>query len=313
MTRITLLACAVLLPICSAASDEPVSPLAVAGGKSAWWGNAHYTGVARWMIEHADVEMRAAGLAFLSGGDLTDRGIEPEWFMAEVESILDSEPTGAVVYMIARGCQRLDLLERCSEAGVPEAVERLDGGNVLAMTLFHDSCSPAYRQALISAERVDAHYPEVVSTWFEALVAREPGDMEKGLEFTAATTVAQAIAIPALQPITDRCRGAVGRDEALDQACQRLSEQMRTFGRTMLIRAVGFRLAAARAEQMGNEALAEEYDSERATMLSSPVCPSAGVVADVDAHRRVLDEMRSNGEISAFRMLCDEYRSSSEG
>jgi hypothetical protein len=316
MTRTTLTACAILLPLCAAASDEPAPAVAEAGDESAWWGSAHYTGVARWMLEQPDVEMRAAGLAFLSGGDLTERRIAPARYMAEVESILDSEPTGAAVYMIAQGCRQLDLLEACSEAGVPEAVDRFDRGNPLAASLFHDSESPEFGQVLISAERIDDHYPEFVSAWFEALAARKVDEAREGTELVAAISIAQAIAIPAMHPIVERCRSAVGSDEALDRACQRLSAQMRTSGRTSFLRSMGFGLARARADEVGDQALAQQYEKagsaqgHPATCLSESAEEALGT--DIDVQRRFLTEMRADGELAAFEELIEGYGSRCE-
>jgi hypothetical protein len=293
-----------------------VLPVAGADDESAWWGSAHYIEVARWMIEQPDVEMRAAGLAFLSGGDLTDRVIEPERYMVEVESILDGDPTGAAVYMVAQGCRRLDLLDACSEAGVPEAVERLDGGNPLAAKLFHDSDSREFRQLLISAEDIDDHYPEGVSAWFEALASRKPDDMAQGTELVAAISIAQASAIPAMTPITQLCRSAVGSDEALDRACQRLSEQMRTSGRTMFLKSVGYGMAKTRAEEVGGVALVGElWEESRAHMRPAECLSDAANEAltnNFDVKRRFVAEMRAHGEVAAIQALIDEYGSSCE-
>lgn len=306
MIRITLLAFALVASLHATAADKPVPLIET----------QPYMDVARWMLEQPDLEMRAAGLATLTESIYTESVIEPAEYMAGVESILDSNPTGAAVYMLAQGCQQLDLLEACSEAGVLEAVERLDGGNPLAATLFHDSESPEFRQALIAAERIDDHYPEMVSAWFEALRARRADEMEQGTELVAATSIAMAIAIPAMQPLTERCRSAVGSDEALDRACQQLSEQMRTSGRTMILKSVGYGMAKSRAEKVGNEALVREYEREGSAHMRLAGCLSdpatEALTTDFDAQRRFLAEMRANSEVLAFQGLLDKYGSSCE-
>ncbi|MDZ7790584.1 MAG: hypothetical protein U5L08_08860 [Xanthomonadales bacterium] len=304
MIRIIFLVCA-LIALSSAHGAE---------SEAQWLDKDSYTEVARWMIEQPDTEMRAAGLAVLAETGDSGSAIELDRFISEVESLLEDEPTGAAVFMVAQGCHQLDLIDECSRMGVPEAIDRLDGGNPMAAGLFHEPGSPEYRQVLITAESIDDHYPEAVSAWFEAFVARDPEGMEEGTELLMATSVALAYALPAIQNVVQSCKSAIGSDDELDGACQRLGQQMRESGRTMLLQNIGYGIARARAERVGNKALVERIRSEKEAMTHPAACLSQSATellgTDLAAQRRFLAEMRARGEIQAFEMLVDQYGSS---
>lgn len=252
MIRITLLACALLVPSWVTASDEPAS----------FFEAERYVDVARWMIEQPAPEIQAAGLARLAESRSSGAaGIEPDRFLEKAAGLLRDEPSGAVVYMLARGCAAADLAERCEALGIREAIDRHDGGNPLAAGFLHEADSAAYRDTLIAATRVDDHYPELVSAWFEAFRTRPPEDMPKDAALFFAFAMATAD-VTAIDKLMQRCRASDENDQALDGACRRLSREMRE-GRTFLLQNIGFGLARARAQRLGNSEEVAELQREQ--------------------------------------------------
>jgi hypothetical protein len=299
------LACLCTVSLGAAVAEEPVS----------LFRTESYADIARWMIEQPDPEMKAAGLVALAENRSSGaESIESGRFLEEAEALLAGEPSGAVAYMLASACRAADLVARCREIGVPGAVERFDGGNPLAAGVFHETGSDGYRTILIEAERIDDHYPEYVSAWFEALRANRPDDLPEGSELVAATGFAMAVAMPSGLRLMQTCRSAVGSDERLDEACQRLSEQMGRSGRTILMRNIGYGMARDRAESLGEETRVAELRrrSEAATNIVRCLPESAAnaLGSDVATQRGFLADLRERGEVAAFEALIDEYGSS---
>lgn len=296
MIRIILLACVLLASSWAVASDEP-TPSA---------DSMLQFEVARWMTEQSDPEMRATGLSALAGAGT----VEPERFMGEVQSLLDEDPTGAAVFMLARGCQALELLESCAEAGLPAAIDRLDGGNPLAAAFFHDPDSANFRQVLMSAESIDDYYPAVVSAWFEAFHARDTDSLEEGAELLSAISIAMATVVR-LSDVVTRCRDAVGSDEALDAACHGLSQQMRRSARTLILRNIGFGMARARAEAIGQDEQAEALHEQRDALFKRQMCviraaEPALIDGGEELQRQFLEVFEARGEMAAFELVAGD-------
>jgi hypothetical protein len=306
MIRTTVLACLLVAALAAMASDGAPSPVE----------RGPYVDLAGWMIEQDDPQMRAVGLAALSGSRVPDgESIAPDRFVDEARALLRDAPSGAVAYMLANACSAAGLVDRCASIGVPEAVERFDGGNPLAAGVFLDADSSGYRNMLIEAEYVDDHYPEYVSAWYEVLRARRLEDLPEGSELVTATGFAMAVAVPSMQELMDTCRAAVGSDEQLDAACQRLSEQMRQSGRTVFLRSMGAGLARQRAEALGDDALAEQL-REWAAALHPAACltdaANEALASDVDVQRDFLADLRTDGEVAAFEALLEDHGSRCE-
>ncbi|NBD95845.1 MAG: hypothetical protein GVY11_05135 [Gammaproteobacteria bacterium] len=307
MIRKTLLACVLVVPVTVAASERP-APLIE---------TETHVEIARWMLEQPGPEMRATALVALAENQSAEAAlIEPDRFLEEAEALLADEPSAAVAYMLASGCLAAGLVERCESIGVLDAVERFDGGNPIAAGVFQDAGSAAYRDMLIDAAYVDDHYPEYLSAWFEALRARSPEGVPDGGELIAAVGIAMAVAVPSMQELMETCRAAVGNDEQLDEACQRLSEQMRSSGRTIFLRNMGYGLARQRAEALGDGALAEQL-RERNLAVSDvasclPESANAALHSDVEVQRRFLADMRADGEVAAFQVLLEQNGSRCE-
>ncbi|NBD95653.1 MAG: hypothetical protein GVY11_04155 [Gammaproteobacteria bacterium] len=305
MIRFVLLACALVVPFWASASDEPVPLIET----------EPYVELARWMVEQPDPEMRAVGLVALAENRASGApAIEPARFLEAAEGLLADEPSGAVAYMLARGCAAAGLIERCEDIGVRKAIDDVDGGNPLAAGVFHQSGSKGYRDMLVDAAHVDDHYPEQVSAWYAALRARPWENLSKGVELVTATSFAQAGVVPVIDELTRTCRSAVGSDATLDRACQRLSERMRTAGRTILLRNIGYGLARHRAETLGDEERVRQFRRHSEVVTKTVQCLSdsahRALSSDIDTQRRFLSDLRADGEVAAFQALIDEYGSS---
>lgn len=275
-----------------------------------WLKSSDYEELLRWMVDQPDTEMRAAGLSALARSGDSGPTIEPTQFMAEVESLLQDNPTAAAVSMIARGCHQLDLVDACAEAGVLDAINRLDGGNPLAAAHLHDADSPAFRQMLISAKRIDDHYAEEVTAWFEAFIANKTGDMGEGGQLRLAMAFTMASVTP-LDRLTTRCRAAVATDDALDRACRRLSEWMRDSTHTLILRNVGYGMAAARARAMGLDERADALQKEKEAQFARQMClVQAAEPALIDAEdglgKRWLEVFTEQGELAASALVAGE-------
>lgn len=272
--------------------------------------------VARWMTEQPDPEMRAVGLMSLTGMGQPAPAIESAQFLAGVEELLDEETTGTVPFLLAQGCSRLGILDACAEAGVPEAVRERDGGNPLAAGLFHERNSEEFREVLLEAERVDDHFPDTVAVWFNAMQSDSASEARGGYELVTAFGISMATALPTIAPMGERCRDAVGSDEALDEACQRLSAEMRESGRTLLVRGVGYGMARNRAEQMGSEERAAELREENNALQAPSRCLSdaghAALESDIETQRHYLQVLQTQGEIAGMNWLIEEFGSSCE-
>lgn len=306
MMRIILLTCALAFTW-QAATAEQATPLTE---------SAPHIEVARWMTEQPDADMRAAGLAALSAMGQPGPAIEPSQFLSEAQALIEANPSATAAFLLAQGCDRLDVLDACEDAGVLEAVNRLDGGNPLAASLFHAPGSPAFRDMLLNASQVDDHLPETVSVWFKALQSDAALEVEEETELGSALGISLATALPTLEPLSQRCRAAVQADEALDRACQRLSEQMRTSGRTLLVRHMGYGMAINRAEETGNQALADRLkaDAREIQRLSHclPESATRSLSKNPETQQRYLSLLQGQGEVAATEWLIEEFGSSCE-
>lgn len=303
MIRFVLLACALVLAL----------PSAIAGKITALTESAPYIEVARWMAEQRDVEMRAVGLAALTEMGQPGPAIEPSRYLSEARALLDDGPTATAVFLLAQGCDNLEVLDACEEAGVLDAVHRLDGGNPAAAGLFHDPGSPGYRSMLIDARYVDDHVPDIVATWFEALQSDAASGVKKGSELLHAFSISLATALPGLGALTEQCRAAIETDEALDGACQRLSEQMRTSGRSLLMRNMGYGMAVSRAEQIGDQLLADRLRGEGNEIRRLGGCLSESATEALstqpETQRRYLSHLREGGEVAATGWILESFGS----
>lgn len=230
-----------------------------------------YADVARWMIQQEAPETRAAGMLLLAGGPADEISVDPEIFLETMRELMNESPSGPELFMLSQGCAGLDIEGACIEAGLPEAIATHDGGNPLSAGALYAADSSAFRELLISADSVDDYVIEFAIAWYEALKANDH-EAWRDTELISAMSLAMAVAMPALSPITRLCRDAVDSDEALDQACQRLADKLQESDNTLMLQSVGFGMARSRAEALEDDALAAEYESRRRAVMEEVAC-----------------------------------------
>lgn len=273
-----------------------------------------HAGVAQWMMQQPDIELRAMGLSKLAGtqGDAfgSDR------FISEVEQLLTQSPTAAAVFSIAHTCHEQELIEACREAGVLEAIKRLDEGNAIALGLFHEPDSQGFRDALVSATHADDHWIERTAAWFEAFQSAEVPEELAGQELIAAFSIAMAWSHPVLQPLLERCEAAAkSDDDRLDAACQRLAAQLQESGPTLFWHNIGYAMARQRAEHGGDTALVSRLEQTRQAMMKRAAClarsdsAEATLSGNADDQRKFLEVFRTAGEIPALEYAAGDAAS----
>ncbi|WP_376691616.1 hypothetical protein [Wenzhouxiangella sp. EGI_FJ10409] len=270
--------------------------------------------VAQWMVQHDDVEMRAMGLAMLAGRETDALG--GDRFIAEVERLLTQDPTAAAVYSIAHTCHERAMIEACREAGVLEAIKRLDAGNAIALGLFQEPDSQAFKETIVSATHVNDYWVERTAAWFEALQSAEVPEELAGQELVAALSIAMAWSHPVLQPMLERCEAAGEAENAgLDAACQRLASRLQESGPTLFWHSMGYAMARTRAEQNTDTELVSRLEQQQQAMMDRAACLARSDSAqetlsgEADGQRRFLEVFRNAGEIAALEFAAGEAAS----
>lgn len=298
MIRMIFLFCALLAALGGQAADE----------EAHWLESHNYTEVAQWMVQQPDAEMRAAGLLTLASEYPNGRGIEPDTYLQSMEQLLDESPSASVLFLLAHGCEQLDLSSECVDAGLDEAIIRNDGGNPLSRGALYTPGSDVFRDVLLAAESIDDHSIGFRLAWYDALTEYESDLVAEKEVLVASFSLASAIATPAYSHLVRICGKGVGEDEALDKACRRLATMMQQERMSVLARSVGLGMARSRAEALGQEELAAEYD-EKGRAVMSEAASLAGhaheALVEPEVQREFLVRWREEGELAAFRHLSE--------
>lgn len=299
MIRIIFLFCALFaLPAAQAGDDSAAN----------WLESGGYTESARWMLEQPDAQMRAAGLLALAGEQAGSRSIEPDAFLASTQQLLDESAPASALFLLAHGCKQLDLTSACIEAGLDDAIIRRDGGNPLSRGALYGPGSEGFRDVLLSAESVDDHTAAFALAWHEALISNETDPDGQGDPLVAALSLAFSIPSPGYSHLLDACGNAVGKDEALDEACRRLAGMLQQGHMNLLTQSLGYAMARSRAEALGEDELAAKYGEERQDVMNEAAGLARNahelLIAPSD-QRQFLQRWRDEGELAAFRKLDD--------
>ncbi|WP_376691618.1 hypothetical protein [Wenzhouxiangella sp. EGI_FJ10409] len=272
-----------------------------------------YAKIARWMAQQPDPEMRAAGWSYLARHTYELGEIDQGEYLDQVRSLVDEHPSSAVLYFLAQGCSRLEILSECREAGLPEAVRQHAGGNPLILRFFHQPGSADFRNVLIEAESLESNVGLEAQLWFRAL-QDGPREAPSGLsDIVTAMQVGVISGYLDLDPMIEPCRQIDEDDQALEQACQRLATRMLDSS-TLLLQNLGFTLTRERALARGDQERAGELLQAQEALEGRLMC-LAGLVGprlergDQVQYGRFLEIFTQDGEIAAFEFAAGEAAS----
>jgi hypothetical protein len=299
MIRIVFLFCALFALPTAQAGDDAAN----------WLESDGYAEIARWMLEQPDAQMRAAGLLALAGEQAGNRSIEPDTFLESTQQLLDESAPASALFLLAHGCKQLDMTSACIEAGLDDAIVRRDGGNPLSRGTLYGPESEGFRDVLLSAKGVRDHTAAFALAWHEALISNETDPDGQGDPLVAALSL--AFSIPSsgyYSHLLDACGNAVGKDEALDEACRRLAAMLQQGNMNLLMQSLGYAMARSRAEALGENELAVKYEEERQDVMNEAAGLARNaheVLVEPSDQRGFLQRWRDEGELAAFRALDD--------
>ena len=189
---------------------------------------------------------------------------------------------------------------------------------IKAMPFHFPTCFPEVlndsKNALLSTRKVDDYLFPIAEIWDRALEEfLDVGtDTERHmLASFGASAIVNAVSIPGYSGLRGSCEDEIG-ESALALACVRAFELANHSSNNLLLRLVGLGLAKERALVAGDEALADQIETEQQNLQSRIHCIYQEIP---ESHWSESNEFTSNwirsaaslGEVGAIEVLGKHY------
>lgn len=180
-----------------------------------------------------------------------------ERLLQPISALIGSAEDGATIQILTRICVLWQIVPRCNEAGLADAMARLDPDNLLTLALLSRGQTQRLETIVSESTRVDDYMAEFIADWWEALKNHPPSDGSPEDALNIAVSLYQGLAAPEWQPLVEIC--SIDRDERgeLAESCGALGQRMVDRARSNAELIVGYSLLAQSAQ---DPAAAEAVD-----------------------------------------------------
>lgn len=266
------------------------------------------------LIQSPDPTQQAAGLLMAEHAlSWSPHETAPALSAAEsldrLHTLIEIADTALARALLAQLCANKGVQQDCVRRGLDEAIVRFDGADLIARLQLTDLLDrERSRQIIVETQTLNERHMDYALLVLDAMEAH--GGFVAAELGIAPFTHGLSLS-PPFGPISAQCTLASPDDLELDQACERILDQMMQDRSSLILTSVGSGISARRLQARGDPDAQERHEQWQARLHEQIACfgdASQGTweTADAETVRKILEHWQAHGEASAWAWLAEK-------